>query len=187
MKSIKFAPELTEQQTANLKTLENGDWPGRVRKRAEAILLSVRGYTIDEIGAITGFHRNTVSRWLDQWAERGIDGILEREGRGRKHSLSEDEERQVMEWIEENPRSANQAVGRIEESLGKIVSPDTVRRLLKRQRFRALRKSNKIESYLFIPGAHPPLLGLESAAFHHQRGRRCAATRKLVGLAHCRG
>jgi len=133
MKSIKFAPELTEQQMVNLKTLENGDWPGRVRKRAEAILLSVRGYTIDEIGAITGFHRNTVSRWLDQWAERGVDGILEREGRGRKHSLSEDEERQVMEWIEENPRSANQAVGRIEESLGKIVSPDTVRRLLKRK------------------------------------------------------
>ena len=30
-----------------------------------------------------------------------------------------------MEWIEENPRSANQAVGRIEESLGKTVSPDT--------------------------------------------------------------
>ena len=133
MKSIKFVPELTEQQIVNLKTLENGDWPGRVRKRAEAILLSGRGYTIDEIGAITGFHRNTVSRWLDQWAERGIDGILEREGRGRKHSLSEDEERQVMEWVEENPRSANQAVGRIEQALGKIVSPDTVRRLLKRK------------------------------------------------------
>ena len=46
-------------------------------------MLSGWGYTIDEIGAITGFHRNTVSRWLDQWAERGIDGILEREGRGR--------------------------------------------------------------------------------------------------------
>jgi transposase len=133
MKSIKFVPELAEQEIANLKTLENGDWPGRVRKRAEAILLSGRGYTIDQIGAITGFHRNTVSRWLDQWSERGIDGILEREGRGRKHSLSEEEERQVVEWIEENPRSANQAVGRIEESLGKIVSPDTVRRLLKRK------------------------------------------------------
>ena len=133
MESIKFVRELAEQEIANLKTLENGDWPGRVRKRAEAVLLSGRGYTIDEIGAITGFHRNTVSRWLDQWAERGIDGILEREGRGRKRSLSEDEERQVMEWIEENPRSANQAVGRIEASLGKIVSPDTVRRLLKRK------------------------------------------------------
>ena len=133
MKSIKFVPELTEQQISNLKTLENGDWPGRVRKRAEAIMLSDRGYTIDEIGAITGFHRNTVSRWLDQWAERGVDGILEREGRGRKHRLSEDEERQVMEWVGENPRSANQAVGRIEESLGKTVSPDTVRRLLKRK------------------------------------------------------
>ena len=80
MKSIKFVPELTEQQIVNLKTLENGDWPGRVRKRAEAILLSVRGYTIDEIGAITGFHRNTVSRRLGRWAERGVEGILDREG-----------------------------------------------------------------------------------------------------------
>ena len=42
MKSIKFVTELTEQQIVNLKTLENGDWPGRVRKRAEAIMLSGR-------------------------------------------------------------------------------------------------------------------------------------------------
>jgi len=82
MKSIKFVPELTEQQISNLKTLENGDWPGRVRKRAEAILLSGRGYTIDEIGAITGFHRNTVSAGWANGRSAALTGYWSGRGAG---------------------------------------------------------------------------------------------------------
>jgi transposase len=65
-----------------LNALMDSDWNARTRKRAQAILLSSRGYTIDEISAITECHRVTVSRWIDQWQERGLDGAPGKRGAG---------------------------------------------------------------------------------------------------------
>jgi hypothetical protein len=93
-------------QPTALKGLKGEGYTARIGTRVEAILLSERGYTIDEISAITAYHRVTVAQWIAQWNERGIEGLLEREGRGRKRSLTEDEERQVLEWLKEEPRSA---------------------------------------------------------------------------------
>jgi transposase len=41
-----------------------------------------------------------------------MDGLLEKEGRGRKKSLSEDEEKQVIEWLEGDGRSTNGLLGK---------------------------------------------------------------------------
>lgn len=128
----KFVSQLSDEQKAALKGLKGEGYTARIGARAEAILLSERGYTIDRIGEIIACHRVTVSHWIVNWEERGIDGLLEREGRGRKKSLTEDEERQVMEWLEASPCSAKTLAIRIEEKLHKKVSLDTVRRLLKR-------------------------------------------------------
>jgi transposase len=108
------------------------DYTARIGKRAEAILLSERGYTIDQISAIKEVHRVTVSYWITNWNERGIDGLLEREGRGRKRSLSEDEERQVLRWLKEAPQHTKPLILKIEEVFHKRISLDTVKRLIKR-------------------------------------------------------
>jgi transposase len=128
----KFVAQLSEEQKAALKELQGQGYTARIGTRAEAILLSARGYTIDEISRITDSHRVTVAHWLTHWNERGIDGLLEREGRGRKRSLTEAEERQVVEWLREDPRSTKNLVLKIEAVLGKSVSLDTVKRLIKR-------------------------------------------------------
>ena len=47
-KNVFFA-ELNEQQIAQLIDLIESDWNARIRQRAEAILLSHRRYTIDDI------------------------------------------------------------------------------------------------------------------------------------------
>jgi transposase len=67
--------------------------------RAEAIILSGKGYPIKQISQIKDTCVITVSRWIDQWEERGIDGILEGEGRGSKGILTEDERREVGTWL----------------------------------------------------------------------------------------
>jgi transposase len=128
----KFVPPLSDEQVAALKALQGQGYTVRIGTRAKAIRLSARGYTIDEISAITECHRVTVAHWLTHWIERGIEGLLEREGRGRKRSLTEEEEKQVMEWLKEDPRSAKSLALKIEAALGKSVSLDTVRRLIKR-------------------------------------------------------
>lgn len=128
----KFVAELNEQQVNELSALMDSDWNARTRRRAWAILLSAKKYTIDEISAIIGCHRVTLSRWIDQWQERGMDGLLENEGRGRKKSLTGDEEKQVLEWLKDDTRSTNGLLGKIEKAFGKKISPATLKRLFKR-------------------------------------------------------
>lgn len=132
MNRNKFVEPFTEAQRKALETLRREDPLERTRRRAEAILLSGRGYSIDAISAILECHRVTVSRWIDQWQERGIDGLLEREGRGRKRCLTEAEQRQVMAWLDQEPRSARRLLGQIQRTFGKSLSLETVRRLIKR-------------------------------------------------------
>lgn len=129
----KTVSPLTDSDQEELHRLIREDPSPRVRMRAEAILLSARGYSIRKISNLKGKNFITVSRWLNQWAERGIDGILEGEGRGRPKQLTEEEQALVLQWVGEPtpPRHSGEIVERIKEHFGKIVSRDTVRRLLK--------------------------------------------------------
>lgn len=131
MKHKKTVSPLTDNEKNELDRLVAEDLSARTRTRAEAILLSSRGFSIGEIAKIKNKHVITVSRWIDQWEERGVDGVLEGEGRGRKKSLTEDELSQVAEWLGGAPRSAKAIADKIEKEFGKTVSRDTVRRILK--------------------------------------------------------
>ena len=131
MKHMKTVSPLTEHEKSELDRLVAEDLSARTRTRAEAILLSSRGFSIGEIAKIKNKHIITVSRWIGQWEERGVDGILEGEGRGRKKSLTEDEFKQVAEWLGGAPRSAKAIADKIEKTFGKVVSRDTARRILK--------------------------------------------------------
>lgn len=132
MSNIKFVQKLTDFQIGELRLLVEGDADAQTRLRAQAILLSNKGRQIDDISAIVDCHRNTVSRWIDQWNERGVEGLLRNNGQGRKPTLEEHEERQVLEWLDEDPRNLARLLAKIETDLGKSISRDTLRRLLKR-------------------------------------------------------
>jgi transposase len=133
MKSkFKYVSELGAQQVSELNAIIASPCNARTKKRAQAISLSARGYTIDEISAIIQCHRVTVSRWIDQWHEQGMDGLLEKEGRGRKKSLTGEEEKQVLEWLKSDGRSTNGLLGKIEKAFGKKISSATLKRLFKR-------------------------------------------------------
>jgi transposase len=129
----RYVSPLSIKQKADLEKLRGTGYTSRIGRRAEAVLLSARGYSIDQISELIGCHRLSVSHWLGNWDERGLDGLLEREGRGRKRLLSETEESQAMEWLQDFPNNAVNLAVKIEETFGKKVSLDTVRRLIKRQ------------------------------------------------------
>ena len=40
----------------------------------EAVLLSNRGYTIDELSEIFDVDRDTISNWISRWERYGIEG-----------------------------------------------------------------------------------------------------------------
>lgn len=91
----------------------------RVCQRAQAILLSTRGCTIEALADIISVHRNTISEWLDLWQTEGVSGtradeladILKDAPRsGRPSSLTAEEEQILLAEIEENPRSIHEAL-----------------------------------------------------------------------------
>ena len=116
--SHKTVAPLSDGDREQLERLVKEDPSARVRQRAEAILLSGKGYSIKQISEIKGKRVITVSRWIGQWEERGVDGILEGEGRGRKGILTEEERQEVCKWLEEEspPRSAAELAARIQKT-----------------------------------------------------------------------
>ena len=66
---MKFLAALTDAQRASLEqTYRTG--PDQ-RQRAQAVLLSARGSTLEQLALAYDVHPETVSGWLDAWREPG--------------------------------------------------------------------------------------------------------------------
>lgn len=127
----RFVSEIsTEQREKLLQAMKTGN--EQVRRRAHAILLSARGYSVDQIAGIYEVDRDSVSNWLDRWDDDGIEGLHDQEGRGRKPILNEKEQKQAIKIVEKDPRSSNRSLSKIEKKTGKKISRDTLKRILKK-------------------------------------------------------
>ena len=138
----KFVSKLSETQREELcQAMKTGN--EQTRRRAHAILLSARRYSVDQIADIYEVDRDTVSDWLDRWEDEGVEGLQDQEGRGRKPTLNEKEQRQAIKIVEKDPRSAKRSLSKIEEKTGKKISLDTLKRILKKggKTWKRLRRS----------------------------------------------
>ena len=138
----RFVAELTEEQREELRELMKTA-NEQVRRRAHAVLLSSRGYSVDRIADIYEVDRDTVSHWLDHWEDDGTTGLHDQEGRGRKTTLNQKEQKQAIKIVEKDPRSSKRSLTKIEEKTGKKISRDTLKRILKKghKTWKRLRRS----------------------------------------------
>ncbi len=115
----KFVQELTDEQKSRLQAIMKSDAPHRKRMRAQAVLLSSRRFSIDQIAAIYEVDRDRVSRWLEWWREAEFDGLADEARTGRPPKLSLEEQAQALEIVREEPRSTRRAVSEIARRLKK--------------------------------------------------------------------
>ncbi|MDX2039934.1 MAG: helix-turn-helix domain-containing protein [Acidobacteriota bacterium] len=87
----KFIKSLTEAQQQRLKEIQKSDPTHRIRMRAHAVLLSARGYSLDQIADIYQQDRDRVSLWLDWWEEYQYDGLADDPKSGRPATLADEE------------------------------------------------------------------------------------------------
>ncbi|HEX9005038.1 MAG TPA: IS630 family transposase [Blastocatellia bacterium] len=128
----RFVLPLTTEEREILETTFKTHSSHSARIRAHAILLSDRQFSIDEIAEIFNVHRNTVVEWFERWQkERSVEDIS---GRGRKPKLDEEEQKEVIEILDQHPQSSRQALGKIEQQMGQTISRDTLRRIAKKQK-----------------------------------------------------
>ena len=73
----------------------------RLRQRAQAILLSARGWRVDALANLFESDRDTVSRWLDHWEARLPGASLEEAladapKSGRRRKLSAEDQAELL-------------------------------------------------------------------------------------------
>lgn len=126
----KFVQPLTEEQREQLKEVMKSQAPQRTRMRAHAILLSERQYSIDQIADIYQTDRDRVSEWLDWWEQYQFDGLDDDPRSGRPPKLTEKEQKRAVKLPLKEPRSLRQGLTAIASTVGKIISRDTLKRIL---------------------------------------------------------
>jgi transposase len=117
---------------------------GRVSQRAHLVLLSSRGYTVEQIAEIFGVGEDVVRKWLHRYEQRGPRGLDDRPRPGRppKHRLA----RHIVDAQASNPPCnnglvhGNWTVGLLAAFLATrfrlVLSPGSVRRYLRQAGWR---------------------------------------------------
>ncbi len=141
--AAKFVSSLDDLQTQSLKNIIKNDKSARARMRAHAILLSSKGFSIDDIAFIIDAHRESVSSWIDRWNKHKIKGLYDRPRSGKPPKLTDTEIKTVIELIKENPHSPKIILAKILKKTGKAISMSTLKRIAEsaKLRWKRVRKS----------------------------------------------
>lgn len=147
---MKYVSSVNKKQIKKLQDIMRNNSSFRVRTRAHAILLSARGFSIDDIVNIYQIHRDTVSSWIDLWEQSGLKSLADNPRSGRPAILTEDEQKIAIQLLKKYPRSVKKVIEKLAEETGKSVSRWTIKRLalsadLKWKRIRKSLKSKRDE------------------------------------------
>ena len=143
---VKFISPLSDDQINDLNQVIKKSKKLPTYIRAKAILLSGKGYCIDDIANIFNVHRNTISIWIDKWERAGIGELEDKPRSGHPNILTDAEKELLIKLARENPRSIQKIMALLFEETGKYVSDTTIKRILKAAKFRWKRIRKSIKS-----------------------------------------
>ncbi len=101
------------------------------RKRCHCLILSRDGYQVKDLAQVFGVSLITIYSWLKRWEKRGIVGLKDLPGRGRKPILSAQDLAQVKRRVQENAQQLRLARVNLQAELAREFSEKTLRRYLK--------------------------------------------------------
>ncbi len=143
---MRYVDHLTDEQRHVLEMTVKQDASSRARARAHSILLSSRGTTINEIATIYQVDRDTVSSWIKNWEQQGIESLHDKPRSGRPPKLTPEEQELALDYLKDNPRSLKQVVDRLERQTAKRISLSALKRLAKKARLRWKRVRQSLKS-----------------------------------------
>ncbi len=100
---MKFISVLAEADQKALEEMHREGKTHRQRQRAQAVLLSSRGFTLEQLADIFSVDRDTVSGWLDAWQEKGLSGLADAPKPGRRRKIDGSLEALLRDILIENP------------------------------------------------------------------------------------
>ena len=129
---MKFAQPIPEEIRITLQEMYMNHPTFRCRQRAQAILLSVRGFTLIQLWSILDVRRDAISEWITRWEEEGLIGLYDRPRSGCPPIYTEAEVALLKTLVDEEPRQIKTAQTKLADVTQKVASTSTLKRLLKK-------------------------------------------------------
>lgn len=104
MRPQRFIRKLTKNERQEIENLYRKGLNSRVRKRAQAIRLSTKGYTIPQISEILGCNQQSIHNWFNGFEMDGLDGLYDKPRRGRPIVATAEYRSRLVDAIKTNPR-----------------------------------------------------------------------------------
>lgn len=95
---MKFV-KLDAEQARVLRELHKNGPSHRERQRAQAVLLSARGLSLEQLSFVFECDRDTVSGWLDDWQRGGAAALCDAARSGRPRALNEAAQDHVLQAV----------------------------------------------------------------------------------------
>ena len=100
---MKFVRPLTETETQALHQLHKNGLTHRERQRAHALLLSAKGYTLEQLADIFDLDRDTLSQWIDVFHAQGVKALGDAPKSGRPRKIDAPTRERLVQIVRENP------------------------------------------------------------------------------------
>lgn len=131
MPKLKFVSKIVPSDIEILTEFKNHSSNRKERVRAESLLLSNDGFSINQIVDIVKYDRDTISGWIDKFNLRGVASITDEFRPGRPPKFDENGKLLTLLAVSESPTSIKTALAQIISETGVNVSIYTVKRILK--------------------------------------------------------
>lgn len=103
----------------------------QVRQRAHCILLMEEGYQIEQLIGIFAVSKKTIYNWKNNWLDRGLVGLYNRPGTGRKEIFNSEQKEQIKQWVKQHNKNLKPVIEKVKKEWGIKASKDTIKRVLK--------------------------------------------------------
>ena len=129
---MKFVSPLSDTDLQVLSDAYMQSEKPALRRRAHAILLSNKGYTINQISDIHAVRRGAVSMWLKAWKTDGLTGLTAKAQSGRPAIYDEQDRELLKTLVAQTPHQIKAVQARLQEETGKTSCSMTIKLALKK-------------------------------------------------------
>ena len=123
--------QLTSEETVTLQEGMKNGTAHLFRKRCHCLILSSEGYQVRDLAQVLDVSSNTIYGWLNRWEKKGIVGLRDLPGKGRKPILSLADFALVKHRVQQNAQQLRLARLGLKEDLKRDFSEKTLRRYIK--------------------------------------------------------
>jgi transposase len=95
--------QLPPSEADRLEELFRSTQDRKLRDRLQIVLMAHRGRPHQDVAADLGIHRIGVTRWLNAYCERGLEGLQPRKARGGTPNIPASMTDEIKRWVIEGP------------------------------------------------------------------------------------